>query len=111
MNHTLLLTLITECKKLLQEEMGSHVTEAPVNVTSVPEAEVSTKPYDNAYFYILFVMLFYSFLALTLFRSFAGHDKDKKDPYEEFGDASAWAGKYNQNSLVEKLDFEDESTP
>uniref|UniRef100_A0A669B795 Uncharacterized protein n=1 Tax=Oreochromis niloticus TaxID=8128 RepID=A0A669B795_ORENI len=40
--------------------------------------------YDNAHFYILFVMFFYSFLAMTLFKCFIDSDEEKKDPYEEF---------------------------
>uniref|UniRef100_A0A8D2L434 Uncharacterized protein n=1 Tax=Varanus komodoensis TaxID=61221 RepID=A0A8D2L434_VARKO len=44
------------------------------------------KPYDNAYFFILFVMLFYSFLALTVFFGYVRSKKaiSKKDPYQEF---------------------------
>uniref|UniRef100_A0A452ILR6 Uncharacterized protein n=1 Tax=Gopherus agassizii TaxID=38772 RepID=A0A452ILR6_9SAUR len=37
--------------------------------------EPKHKPYDNAYFFILFVMLFYSFLALTVF---FGYVRSKK---------------------------------
>uniref|UniRef100_A0A3Q1JUJ5 Uncharacterized protein n=1 Tax=Anabas testudineus TaxID=64144 RepID=A0A3Q1JUJ5_ANATE len=44
----------------------------------------SRKPYDNAHFFILFVMFFYAFLAMTLFKCFVGSDEEKKDPYEEF---------------------------
>uniref|UniRef100_A0A3Q4HXC7 Uncharacterized protein n=1 Tax=Neolamprologus brichardi TaxID=32507 RepID=A0A3Q4HXC7_NEOBR len=44
----------------------------------------SRETYDNAHFYILFVMFFYSFLAMTLFKCFIDSDEEKKDPYEEF---------------------------
>uniref|UniRef100_A0A668U7Y9 Uncharacterized protein n=1 Tax=Oreochromis aureus TaxID=47969 RepID=A0A668U7Y9_OREAU len=53
-----------------------------------PSTTVSTSTsrdtYDNAHFYILFVMFFYSFLAMTLFKCFIDSDEEKKDPYEEF---------------------------
>uniref|UniRef100_A0AAX7US16 Uncharacterized protein n=1 Tax=Astatotilapia calliptera TaxID=8154 RepID=A0AAX7US16_ASTCA len=46
--------------------------------------QASRETYDNAHFYILFVMFFYSFLAMTLFKCFIDSDEEKKDPYEEF---------------------------
>uniref|UniRef100_A0A8C0VAU7 Uncharacterized protein n=1 Tax=Cyanistes caeruleus TaxID=156563 RepID=A0A8C0VAU7_CYACU len=50
------------------------------------QKEPQYKPYDNAYFFILFVMLFYSFLALTVFFGYVRSKKavSKQDPYQEF---------------------------
>lgn len=47
-----------------------------------------SKPYDNAYFFIFFVMLFYSFLALTVFLGYSRSKKaiSKKDLYQEFNE-------------------------
>ncbi|KAJ0011650.1 hypothetical protein NQD34_012625, partial [Periophthalmus magnuspinnatus] len=39
------------------------------------------KTYDSAYFYILFVFFFYTFLAMTLFKCVLS--EEKKDPYED----------------------------
>uniref|UniRef100_A0A672UUN5 Uncharacterized protein n=1 Tax=Strigops habroptila TaxID=2489341 RepID=A0A672UUN5_STRHB len=49
------------------------------------QKEPQYKPYDNAYFFILFVMLFYSFLALTVFFGYVRSKKaiSKQDPYQE----------------------------
>uniref|UniRef100_A0A3B4EM27 Uncharacterized protein n=1 Tax=Pygocentrus nattereri TaxID=42514 RepID=A0A3B4EM27_PYGNA len=86
---TLLLALLKRCREVLLEDLendhqganGTATTVTPTQTTLIKSARQS---YDNAYFYILFVMFFYSFLALTLFRSFVHSDKTKKDPYEEF---------------------------
>uniref|UniRef100_A0AAY4AIW8 Uncharacterized protein n=1 Tax=Denticeps clupeoides TaxID=299321 RepID=A0AAY4AIW8_9TELE len=76
MNHTVLLALLSRCRLAV---LGS---------------------YDNAYFYILFVMFFYGFLALTLFRSFVHRDKTRKDPYEEFMGSDPSSPKCNAVELL-----------
>uniref|UniRef100_A0A3Q3XLV4 Uncharacterized protein n=1 Tax=Mola mola TaxID=94237 RepID=A0A3Q3XLV4_MOLML len=71
MNRTLLLPLLSRCL-------------TPLSSTGpVATASTSREAYDNAYCYILFVMVFYSFLATMLFKCI-GSDEDEKDPYEEF---------------------------
>lgn len=47
------------------------------------------KPYDNAHFFVFFVMLFYSFLPLTVFLGYSCFKKaiSKKDLYQEFNDS------------------------
>uniref|UniRef100_A0A669PQZ2 Potassium voltage-gated channel subfamily E regulatory subunit 4 n=1 Tax=Phasianus colchicus TaxID=9054 RepID=A0A669PQZ2_PHACC len=57
-----------------------------VKKNATGQKEPQYKPYDNAYFFILFVMLFYSFLALTVFFGYVRSKKaiSKKDPYQEF---------------------------
>uniref|UniRef100_A0A4W4FNJ9 Uncharacterized protein n=1 Tax=Electrophorus electricus TaxID=8005 RepID=A0A4W4FNJ9_ELEEL len=111
MNKTLLLSLLTRCREAILKELednrqtphGNLTTVAPTQTTGTSWARHS---YDNAYFYILFVMFVYSFLALALFRSFIEHDKTKKDPYEEFMDPDhASAHKYGEGSAQEKLDM------
>uniref|UniRef100_A0A7M4E9I6 Uncharacterized protein n=1 Tax=Crocodylus porosus TaxID=8502 RepID=A0A7M4E9I6_CROPO len=79
MNKTLA-SLISQCVLQLLEgnlDTGKNATE---------KKEPQFKPYDNAYFFILFVMLFYSFLALTVFFGYVRSKKafSKKDPYQEF---------------------------
>ena len=51
-----------------------------------------SKPYDNAYFFVSFVMLFYSFLALTVFSGYTCSKKaiSKKDLYQEFNESKHW---------------------
>lgn len=51
-----------------------------------------SKPYDNAYFFVSFVMLFYSFLALTVFLGYSCSKKaiSKKDLYQEFNEKKRW---------------------
>ncbi|KAJ8270208.1 hypothetical protein GJAV_G00111660 [Gymnothorax javanicus] len=107
MNRTLLLALIAKCRKVILDDLASgsaseqthsnatvtaNATMA-ANSTSTAEPDTTalqtwakTRPYDNAYCYILFVMFFYGFLALTLFRSFAWYDKGKTEPREESQD-------------------------
>ncbi|XP_046884136.1 potassium voltage-gated channel subfamily E member 3-like [Hypomesus transpacificus] len=124
MNRTLLLALLTHCKTMILEELDTNIGDsahrnATASTTPGPLATVSpTSPlvldlrgsYDNAYFYILFVMFFYSFLALTLFKNFIRSEKGKKDPYEEFMSGGATAlPKFNTGpSTGEGFDFEDE---
>ncbi|KAJ8357487.1 hypothetical protein SKAU_G00202810 [Synaphobranchus kaupii] len=105
MNRTLLLALIEKCRNviLVDPESSGTVDQADSNATMIANGTTTTatdlitsafhgraknRPYDNAYFYILFVMFFYGFLALTLFRSFARYDKGKKGPSEEPADAN-----------------------
>uniref|UniRef100_A0A665TP04 Uncharacterized protein n=1 Tax=Echeneis naucrates TaxID=173247 RepID=A0A665TP04_ECHNA len=88
MNRTLLLSLLSRCQQILED----------------------TATYDNAYFYILFVMCFYSFLAMTLFKCFIDSDEEKKDPYEMFmSTRQSSTEKFNTGCMVEKFDFEEES--
>lgn len=56
------------------------------------EKNPKSKPYDNAYFFIFFVMLFYSFLALTVFLGYSCSKKaiSKKDLYQEFNESEHW---------------------
>uniref|UniRef100_A0A674JDW9 Uncharacterized protein n=1 Tax=Terrapene triunguis TaxID=2587831 RepID=A0A674JDW9_9SAUR len=75
-----LASLILQC--ILQVLEGNLDTEKNATAKNEPKH----KPYDNAYFFILFVMLFYSFLALTVFFGYVRSKKaiSKKDPYQEF---------------------------
>lgn len=114
MNGTLLLTLLSKCRQILEDygeedinETLSATTAIPLPGTS-PVAAVSSsrETYDNAYFYILFVMVFYSFLALTLFKCM-GSEEENKDPYEEFINA----GKPSpRGHMAEKFYFEEEGS-
>uniref|UniRef100_A0A6I8SFX7 Uncharacterized protein n=1 Tax=Xenopus tropicalis TaxID=8364 RepID=A0A6I8SFX7_XENTR len=63
--------------------------------------EEEPQPYDNAYFFILFVMLFYSFLALTVFFGYMRSKKEvqKKDPYEEFMEGKNQAKNWRPSSV------------
>ena len=51
-----------------------------------------SKPYDKAYFFIFFVMLVYSFLALTVLLGYSCSKKaiSKKDLYQEFNESEPW---------------------
>lgn len=91
-NRSLLISLLAHCRQLLEEtsnherqanRTASNTTLSPLSSTD-PAFPTSRGAYDNAYFYILFVMVFYSFLALSLFKCFIGSDEENKDPYEEF---------------------------
>lgn len=110
----MLLTLLTKCKDAILEEQDNHENFL-VNVTMVTPSQTtvinsSRKSYDNAYFYILFVMFIYSFLALTLFRSFLQNEKTMKDLSEDSrSSADAIAHKYSEGSTSGKFDFEDET--
>uniref|UniRef100_A0A8C5CMB9 Uncharacterized protein n=1 Tax=Gadus morhua TaxID=8049 RepID=A0A8C5CMB9_GADMO len=107
MNRTLLLSLISKCQQLLLTDMMAG--SAKDNQTSATDIRSS---YDNAYFYILFVMLFYFLLAGMLFKNFLR--SDKKDPYAEFMGSepasTAGPGKFNPGLASERLDFEEESS-
>lgn len=114
MNKTMLLALLTKCKDIILEEQDNHEFFL-VNITAVTPSQptvtnTSRKSYDNAYFYILFVMFIYSFLALALVRSFLQNEKMMKDPYEDSrssGDVTEH--KYSEGSTSGKFDFEDET--
>lgn len=122
LNQTLLLTLLSRCQQIL-EDTGIDIDGQQFNVTvssSTVSPLSSTSPastisssrgtYDNAYFYILFVMIFYSFLAMTLFKCI-GSDDEKKDPYEEFmSTGQPSTQKFNTGHMVEKFYFEEESS-
>uniref|UniRef100_A0A8C3UH18 Uncharacterized protein n=1 Tax=Catharus ustulatus TaxID=91951 RepID=A0A8C3UH18_CATUS len=76
------------------------------------QKEPQYKPYDNAYFFILFVMLFYSFLALTVFFGYVRSKQavSKQDPYQEFIEDRNRNKKWNMTRpVVMKFDFEEES--
>ncbi|KAK9539164.1 hypothetical protein VZT92_004289 [Zoarces viviparus] len=117
MNRTLLLSLLTRCHQAL-EDTGMDVDERQINLTTsgttasplsgtgpVSTVSSSRKTYDNAYFYILFVMIFYSLLAMTLFKC-SGGDEEQKDPSEEFMSTR----KFNTGRMVDKFYFEEESS-
>lgn len=119
-NRTLLLPLLSKCQQILEDRSKAERVNATVS-SSTAAPPFSTVPgdisfssfretYDNAYFYILFVMVFYSFLAMALFKC-VGSDEDKKDPYEEFlktGQPSAQ--KVDAGRMAEKFYFEEESS-
>lgn len=115
MNGTLLLTLLSRCRQLLEEYRGEEDTNETLSATTAiplpgtsPTAAVSSsrETYDNAYFYILFVMVFYSVLALTLFKCMGSEDENG-DPYEE----SINAGKPPPRSnMAERFYFEEEGS-
>lgn len=118
-NRTLLLPLLSKCQQLLEDgskaeranATASSGTAAPPTSTGPEDISFSSfrETYDNAYFYILFVMVFYSFLAMALFKC-VGSDEDKKDPYEEFlnvGQPSAQ--KADAGRMAERFYFEEES--
>uniref|UniRef100_A0A8D3C1Q6 Uncharacterized protein n=1 Tax=Scophthalmus maximus TaxID=52904 RepID=A0A8D3C1Q6_SCOMX len=75
-NRTLLLSLLSRCQQIL-EDTGIDINGHQINAT------LQGRTYDNAYFYILFVMIFYSVIAMTLFKCL-GSGEEKKDPYVEF---------------------------
>lgn len=106
MNKTDLASLISQCVLQLLERNSN----AGKNATEKKTPKY--KPYDNAYFFILFVMLFYSFLALTVFFGYVRSKKaiSKKDPYQEFIEDKDRSKKWNTSRpVVVKFDFEEES--
>uniref|UniRef100_A0A3Q1GG30 Uncharacterized protein n=1 Tax=Acanthochromis polyacanthus TaxID=80966 RepID=A0A3Q1GG30_9TELE len=121
MNRTLLLSLLTRCRQILEDTdidisgqlingTVSNATVSPLPNTS-PVSTSSRETYDNAYFYILFVMCFYSFLAMTLFKCFVTGDEEKKDSYEEFMSAGQPSTQtFNAGHMAEKFYFEEESS-
>uniref|UniRef100_A0A3B5AH02 Potassium voltage-gated channel subfamily E regulatory subunit 3 n=1 Tax=Stegastes partitus TaxID=144197 RepID=A0A3B5AH02_9TELE len=117
-NQTLLLSLLTRCRQILQDTdigiSGQQINTTVSNATVSPPSDgdpalaSSREAYDNAYFYILVVMCFYSFLAMTLFRCFIAGDEEKKDPYEEFMQPSTQT--FDAGHMAEKFYFEEESS-
>ncbi|CAB1460149.1 unnamed protein product [Pleuronectes platessa] len=90
---------------------NGHQTNTTVSNSTglVSSVSSSRDSYDNAYFYILFVMIFYSVLATTLLKCL-GSEEEKKDPYEEFittGQSSSQ--EFNTGPMAENFDFEEES--
>lgn len=99
MNRTLLLALLSRCRKIILEELessGCNRVHHNLNTTTIPSSSIpmpittptpmAEDPWtscDNAYFYICFVIGFYSFLAMPLFKSFA-NSAQTEDPYKEF---------------------------
>uniref|UniRef100_A0A3Q1BXD8 Uncharacterized protein n=2 Tax=Amphiprion TaxID=80969 RepID=A0A3Q1BXD8_AMPOC len=121
MNQTLLLSLLTRCRQILEDTdidisgqlINRNVSNATVSPLSNinPVSTSSRETYDNAYFYILFVMCFYSFLAMTLFKCFITGDEEKKDSYEEFMSAGQPSTQtFNAGHMAEKFYFEEESS-
>lgn len=122
MNRTLLLSLLSGCQQILEDPVidisGDQFNVTVSNGTVIPLSSASPmatisgsrETYDNAYFYILFVMVFYSFLAMTLFKCI-GSDKEKEDPYEEFiSTGQPSMQKFNTGHMAEKFYFEEESS-
>lgn len=122
MNRTLLLSLLSRCQQILEDPAidigGDQFNVTVSNSTVIPLSSArpavtissSRETYDNAYFYILFVMVFYSFLAMTLFKCI-GSDEEKKDPYEEFiSTGQPSTQKFNTGHMAEKFYFEEESS-
>ncbi|MGH0152624.1 UNVERIFIED_CONTAM: hypothetical protein FKN15_022874 [Acipenser sinensis] len=111
MNRTTIMSLITECRKVLLEDIETELRNGKEEGNNTVSRD---KPYDNAYFYILFVMFFYSFLALAVF--YGGHvrpknEKSKKDPYEEFMQVESSGEKLDPACGAVRFDFEEESLP
>ena len=71
--------------QLLERKLESEVKNAKEEKKKNPKS----KPYDNAYFFIFFVMLVYSFLALTVLLGYSCSKKaiSKKDLYQEFNES------------------------
>lgn len=123
MNRTLLFFLLARCQQILKDtdfntshhQINRTISKTTVsslsNSTPVFSTTTSRATYDNAYFYIVFVMVFYSVLALTLFKCFAGSDEAKKDPHEEFtGSGQTSTQTFNAGHMAEKFYFEEESS-
>lgn len=115
-NQTLLLALLDRCRQAILKEIETNLQVSQENAnttapTSTAPVTTSRRSYDNAYFYILFVMFFYSFLALTLFKGFVQYDKGKKDSYEEFmTPTDSSKQKHNAGPVADKIDFEEENS-
>ncbi|KAF3699307.1 hypothetical protein EXN66_Car014994 [Channa argus] len=122
-NRTLLLSLLYRCQQILEDTgidiNGHQINRTVSSTTASPQSSTSSvtaisssrETYDNAYFYILFVMFFYAFLAMTLFKCFIGSIEEKKDPYEEFiNTGQPSTQKFNTGHMAEKFYFEEESS-
>lgn len=114
MNRTVLPTLLSQCRQVLDDYGDPEFNRTLPDITAVPildtssQAAVSTsrESYDNAYCYILFVMVFYSFLALTLFKCMGG-EEENADPSEEFINSGKPSAK---GHMAEKFYFEEEGS-
>lgn len=112
MNRIVLPTLLSQCRQVLDDYGDQDFNHTLPDTTAVPilgstsQAAVSTsrESYDNAYCYILFVMVFYSFLALTLFKCM-GSEEENADPSEEFINSRKPSAK---GHMAEKFCFEEE---
>ncbi|KAL0201599.1 hypothetical protein M9458_004786 [Cirrhinus mrigala] len=115
-NQTVLLALLDRCRQAILKEIETNYQDSQDNATttaptSTALATTSRRTYDNSYCYILFVMFFYSFLALTLFKGFVQYDEGKKEPYEEFmTPADSSKQKCNAGLTADKIDFEEENS-
>lgn len=113
MNRTLLPGLLSQCRQILQDWPEDFNRTPPGNTAfpaldtgSSPAVSTSRESYDNAYCYILFVMVFYSFLALTLFKCMGG-EEENPDPNEEFTNSGKTSAK---GHMAEKFYFEEEGS-
>lgn len=94
-----------------RHQINRTLSSTTVNPGPVTTVSSSRSTYDNAYLYILLVMLFYSFLAMTLFLCFIGSDEEAKDPYEEFiNTGQPSTQKFNTAHMADKFYFEEESS-
>lgn len=120
MNKTFLLSLLSRCQRIILEDTDTNIIRHQNNSTTVsplssttPMSTISNarKTYDNAYFYILFVMIFYSFLAMALFNCSLRNKQETKDPYEEFiSPGLPSTQKFNTGHMAETFYFEEESS-
>uniref|UniRef100_A0A672FF64 Uncharacterized protein n=1 Tax=Salarias fasciatus TaxID=181472 RepID=A0A672FF64_SALFA len=118
MNRTVLLSLLTRCRKVLEDSgfntsgQQTHTGAASVsNASQAANVSASREASDSSYLYIVFVMLFYSTLAMMLFKCFISSDEEEKDSCEEFlspGQPSTQT--FNQGHMAEKLHFEEENS-
>lgn len=111
-NGTLLLPLLSRCQQVL-EDAGLNISGGHVNGTassaSNATASSSRESHANASVYIVVVMLFYSLLAMALFKCL-GSDEDKEE-YEEAASAvQPSTQKFNTGCMEEKFYFEEESS-
>lgn len=72
------------------------------------EKSPKSKPYDNDYFFLFFVMLFCSFLALTVFLGYSGSKKPFQRKIFTESSMKVSTEKRMWPSTVEKYYFEDE---
>ena len=89
--------------QLLERKLESKVK----NATEEKKSPKS-KPYDNDYFFLFFVMLFCSFLALTVFLGYSGFMKPFQRKIFTESSMRVSTEKRMWPSMVEKYYFEDE---
>lgn len=108
LNRTLLRPLLSRCQQILED--GSEGDRVNATAPSAAGAASFRDTYDNAYFYILFVMVFYSFLAMALFKC-VGSDEEKEGPYEEFVNSGRPSAQNpDAGRMADKFYFEEESS-